>query len=144
MAKENDREKKGKERFPGGDVRPDKGEFRICVTKNAYAGVMSHARETADIEVCGVLMGYFKEDKYGPYVHVTHVIRAEGAEHKGNQVTFTHEAWNHINRKRDAEHADRSMVGWYHTHPDFGIFLSEMDQFIHKNFFSDPKQVAYV
>ncbi len=35
-------------------------------------------------------------------------------------------------------------MGWYHTHPDFGIFLSGHDQFIHRHFFAQPLQVAYV
>jgi hypothetical protein len=35
-------------------------------------------------------------------------------------------------------------VGWYHTHPDYGIFLSGQDLFIHRNFFDQPLQVAYV
>ena len=36
------------------------------------------------------------------------------------------------------------IVGWYHTHPDFGIFLSHHDLFIHQHFFAQPLQVAYV
>ncbi len=35
-------------------------------------------------------------------------------------------------------------MGWYHTHPDFGIFLSDRDRFIHEHFFSGPGQVAHV
>ena len=36
------------------------------------------------------------------------------------------------------------MIGWYHTHPGFGIFLSDMDVFICDNFFNLPWQVAFV
>ncbi len=43
---------------------------------------------------------------------------------------------------RDLKNA--RIVGWYHSHPDFGIFLSERDCFIHEHFFSAPGQVAYV
>ena len=35
-------------------------------------------------------------------------------------------------------------MGWIHTHPNFGIFLSEYDRFVHENFFSEEYQVAYV
>jgi len=35
-------------------------------------------------------------------------------------------------------------VGWYHSHPGFGVFLSEHDMFIQENFFSSPQQVAWV
>jgi hypothetical protein len=36
------------------------------------------------------------------------------------------------------------MVGWYHTHPDWGVFLSGMDMFICDNFFNKPLDVAFV
>jgi hypothetical protein len=35
-------------------------------------------------------------------------------------------------------------MGWYHSHPGFGVFLSDHDTFIHKNFFSSALQVAWV
>jgi hypothetical protein len=35
-------------------------------------------------------------------------------------------------------------VGWYHTHPGFGVEFSEMDLFIQRNFFSGPTQIALV
>jgi hypothetical protein len=36
------------------------------------------------------------------------------------------------------------IVGWYHSHPGFGVEFSEMDLFIHRNFFPGPGQIAYV
>ena len=36
------------------------------------------------------------------------------------------------------------MVGWYHTHPGWGVFLSGMDQFICENFFGKTLDVALV
>ena len=44
----------------------------------------------------------------------------------------------------DTRYADKRIVGWYHSHPDFGIFLSDRDCFIHEHFFSGAGQVAYV
>ena len=44
----------------------------------------------------------------------------------------------------DAEHSEERIVGWYHTHPGFGIFLSGMDLFIQDHFFNLPWQVAFV
>jgi hypothetical protein len=44
----------------------------------------------------------------------------------------------------DTQYADRAIVGWYHSHPDFGIFLSDRDRFIQEHFFSGAGQVAYV
>ena len=36
------------------------------------------------------------------------------------------------------------MVGWYHTHPGWSVFLSGMDLFICNNFFNRPLDVALV
>jgi len=133
-----------RENFPGGDVVPGEEELRVSIDKRAYAEILSHAKEEADVEICGVLIGKLKEDKHGRWLHLQHTIRGEGAKQQGAQVTFTHEAWNHINKVWDREFPQLGIVGWYHTHPGFDIFLSDMDKFIHKSYFDNPHQVAYV
>lgn len=130
--------------FPGGGVVPDKGELRIAVEKKAYAEVIGHAVLEPEVEVCGVLVGQLCEDANGPFLHITSAIRGEAAKQQGAQVTFTHDTWNHIHREMDSKHPSEQIVGWYHTHGGFGIFLSEMDRFIQRNFFSAPHQVAFV
>jgi hypothetical protein len=49
-----------------------------------------------------------------------------------------------VHKEIEKKHKGKKIVGWIHTHPDFGIFLSEYDKFIHQNFFSEAHQVAYV
>ena len=44
----------------------------------------------------------------------------------------------------DTKFTDRDIVGWYHSHPNFGIFLSDRDCFIQDHFFNGPGQIAYV
>ncbi len=44
---------------------------------------------------------------------------------------------------KDQKYPNERIVGWYHSHPGFGVFLSDHDTFIHKNFFSSPGQVAW-
>ena len=44
----------------------------------------------------------------------------------------------------DRNFAGKKIVGWYHTHPRMGIFLSHYDTFLHNNFFPEPWQVALV
>lgn len=40
--------------------------------------------------------------------------------------------------------AGEKIVGWAHTHPGFGVFLSNFDKEQHQRYFSQPWQVAYV
>jgi len=130
--------------FPGGNVSPEKGELRIAIDKKAYAEVIGHAVLEPEVEVCGVLVGRLLRDAQGEFLHIRAAIRGEAAKQEGAQVTFTHDTWNHIHQEMDTRYPDEEIVGWYHTHGGFGIFLSEMDTFIHRNFFSAPHQVAYV
>jgi proteasome lid subunit RPN8/RPN11 len=130
--------------FPGGQNLPERGELRLAIDKKPYAEIIGHAVVEPDVEVCGVLVGQVLRDTHGEYVHVTDVIRGQAAKQEGAAVTFTHETWNHIHRQMDERFADRRIVGWYHTHGGFGVFLSEMDTFVHQNFFPEPYHVAYV
>ena len=118
--------------------------LRVHFAEDVHAAIIKHAQESDQIELCGVLVGEILKDDRGPYLSITHTIRGEHAEHHAAQVTFTHDTWAHIHRVMDSAHANRTIVGWYHTHPGFGIFLSEMDVFIHRHFFNLPWQVAFV
>lgn len=122
--------------------RPD--ELRISVERRPYAEIIGHAVVEPDVEVCGVLVGRLLEDAHGKVVHVTAAIRGEAAREQGAAVTFTHETWNHIHGEMDRRFPEDQIVGWYHTHGGFGVFLSEMDTFVHDNFFQEPHHVAYV
>ena len=89
-------------------------------------------------------MGCWQQDANGPFVVVSASIRCDEAAKKSGEVTFTHDAWTTINREMDTRFVDLKIVGWYHSHPGFGVFLSERDVFIHEHFFSNPGQVALV
>ena len=93
-----------------------------------------------DDEVCGVLIG----DKRNGVVEVRASIEASNAAQAGTHVTFTQDAWEAIYRVKDESYPEARIIGWYHSHPGFGVFLSEHDMFIHRNFFSSPDQIAWV
>lgn len=126
--------------FPGGRNQP----FRVFFRPQAHDGVWAHAAESAAVEICGVLVGRWARDADGPYVQVEDVVRGDAAASQFAEVTFTHETWAKINEQMDTRFKDLSIVGWYHSHPDFGIFLSDRDRFIQEHFFSGAGQIALV
>ncbi|MEZ0230123.1 MAG: Mov34/MPN/PAD-1 family protein, partial [Planctomycetota bacterium] len=126
--------------FPGSFQR----DFRIHFDEKVHDEVKKHAAETVDVELCGVLLGKVLRDRDGPYLTVTGAIRGEHAKHDGAQVTFTHDTWDHIHKEKEQRFPKDQIVGWYHTHPGFGIFLSGMDLFIHEFFFNGATQIAHV
>lgn len=103
--------------------------------------IHDHVFDHPDHEVGGVLVGRLGG---GSIPAVTGFIPALEAEGRRASVTFTHEAWATIYATLEERFTDEEIVGWYHSHPGFGIFLSSLDTFIHRNFFSDRRQIAYV
>ena len=79
-----------------------------------------------------------------PFVWITQSLEAKHYANTQASFTYTHDSWEEITRERDRLFPDLDIVGWYHTHPSFGIFLSHHDLFIHQHFFAQPLQVAYV
>ena len=102
--------------------------------------IRQHARSSMSAEICGVLIG---EMSAGATV-VEAAIEGEDTQQGGSHVTFTQDTWSHIYAAKDSKYPDKRIVGWYHSHPGFGVFLSDHDTFIQRNFFSDPGQVAWV
>lgn len=112
----------------------------LLVDSEVVRQIRQHARSCTKTEVCGVLIG---QDRDG-VVEVEASITGLNAEEAGAHVTFTQDTWAHIYKIKDREYPEHRIVGWYHSHPGFGVFLSDHDTFIHKNFFSSPGQVAWV
>jgi proteasome lid subunit RPN8/RPN11 len=107
------------------------------------AVIYPHVFDNSDREVGGVLIGRTAAD--GGLPLLTGAIPAISADEQRATLTFTQEAWAHVHRVLESEFPpDEQIVGWYHSHPGFGIFLSGHDLFIHENFFSAPSQIAVV
>lgn len=112
----------------------------LSCSDDVLAAVERHTRAHLDGEVGGFLLGVIADGT----VDVRVAMPAEDAVGGRAQVTFTHADWDAAHRAVDTGHPDLQIVGWYHSHPGFGIFLSEYDTFIHANFFAEPEMVALV
>ena len=116
------------------------GQPILIVDGEVIRKIRQHARTSMKSEICGVLVG---QDRAGR-IEIQASIPGANAEEAGTHVTFTQDTWEHIYQVKDKQYPDHRIVGWYHSHPGFGVFLSDHDTFIHKNFFASPGQVAWV
>lgn len=124
---------------------PKEEDLPVFVDLDAMRDVEAHALSNTKVELGGVLLGGQCEDRDGkPFVLVTDSLRAEHYEASKGSFKFTHDTWSEITRQRDEFPDDFQMVGWYHTHPDWGVFLSGMDTFICDHFFNRPLDMALV
>jgi proteasome lid subunit RPN8/RPN11 len=144
---------------PGTGLRPDHNrhyavvpvqgpaveDLPIFVDLDALRDMEDHARSDTSVELGGVLLGCQQRDAAGkPFLVISDSVRARHYQATKGSFRFTHETWEGISRERDEFPADVQMVGWYHTHPDWGVFLSGMDMFICDHFFNRPLDVALV
>lgn len=104
----------------------------------------SYALRDSDREVGAILLGRFLETEKGLKVKIDAWIEARFAVSSRAQLKFTHETWEYVAAEHERCHPDLQVVGWFHTHPGFGVFLSAYDLFIHRHFFRAPGQVALV
>ncbi len=117
---------------------------KIFVREEVINDILSYSKTDTSRELGGVLLGRYKEIDGKYKVLIEETVIAQHTEAGLSQITFTHETWEYIHHEMENKYPDLKMVGWFHTHPGFGVFLSEDDYFIHNNFFSKPWSVAYV
>jgi proteasome lid subunit RPN8/RPN11 len=120
----------------------------ILLDEPPLRAMQAHALSSLDREVAGVMIGGRPEKQPdGRYVvHIIDSIAAKYTVMNGASVTYTADSWRYLNDTLAERYPNETavMVGWYHTHPGFGIFLSGMDLFIHQNFFTQVWHTAYV
>ncbi len=121
-------------------------DLPIFLDRQAADAIERHALSDTSVELGGILLGKecIDEATGHPFVMITHCLEAKHYANTQASFTYTHDSWEEITRERDRLYPESDIVGWYHTHPNFGIFLSHHDVFIHQHFFAHPLQVAYV
>jgi proteasome lid subunit RPN8/RPN11 len=125
--------------------QPVSTDLPIYVDLDVMRDMEAHARSNTRVELGGVMLGFQRVDSQGfPFVIVSDCLRAEHYEATKGSFKFTHETWSQITRDRAKFRPDLEMVGWYHTHPGWSVFLSGMDLFICDHFFNRPLDVALV
>ncbi len=140
MGENDDIELHGHERSD----EPEPSNVRVVLTREALEQMWEHARSDTSKEVGGLLLGQVARSGDAVLVIVEHALVAEHTDATQGHVTFTHETWRDWYERIDRDFPDKQIVGWYHTHPGFGIFLSQFDTFIQDNFFTKPWHVAVV
>ena len=122
----------------------DNDAIRIYIKQDVYKKIEDFAHSDTKKELGSILIGDYSEELGKTHVLITGFIAAKYTDASAATLTFTHDSWSYIHEQHNELFPDKKMVGWQHTHPSYGIFLSNYDLFIHENFFNLPFQVAYV
>jgi proteasome lid subunit RPN8/RPN11 len=118
----------------------------VFLNRAAYIRVSVHSSSSDTVEVGGVLVGEWCTDQESgdQFVLVKHALPARHTLQGSVYLTFTQDSLVDLHDQIEQRFEGERIVGWYHTHPRMGIFLSRYDTWLHKNFFPEPWQVALV
>lgn len=125
-----------------GEVAND--DVKVYIKQDTYKALEKYALEDTSKERGTILLGDYCEEMGKTHVIISDYIEAKYTDASASTLTFTHETWDYVYKEHDSKYPDKKIIGWQHTHPSYGIFLSNYDLFIQENFFNLPFQIAYV
>jgi proteasome lid subunit RPN8/RPN11 len=118
----------------------------VLLSQSAYDQAVVHTSSELEFEVGGILVGKWCADPETSrqYIVVVAALPARFTQQGSVFLTFTQDSLVDIHAKIDEGYPGEEIVGWYHTHPHMGVFLSNYDTWLHNHFFPEPWQVALV
>ena len=119
-------------------------DVHIYIHQRVYKALEELAASDTAKELGSILLGDYTQQGDTLHVVITDYIEAKFTDASAATLTFTHETWDYIHGEHTKRFPDKKIIGWQHTHPSYGIFLSNYDLFIQENFFDLPFQIAYV
>src|SRR5262245_2511619 len=112
---------------------------------SVYQSIIEQAESALPNETGGFLLGQaaFDPDTGSWHNWIDEAVPIVASE--ANPVHFSF-SWRDVDSVRNRrEQEGKSLIGWYHTHPGLGIFLSETDlNKTHGQLFNEGFQVALV
>ncbi|XUM23206.1 Mov34/MPN/PAD-1 family protein [Bradyrhizobium oligotrophicum S58] len=115
---------------------------RVVVAPCIMAGIFAHLREER-MEMGGLLLGAVYEGLSGPDDFIIEIVDfVRSIEFLGTSVSLRMDSdvWERARRSAGGS----TVVGWYHSHPDLGVFFSGTDRRTQRAFFNQPHSIGLV
>lgn len=123
---------------------PAPGEVKVVMSQLALRQVEGHSGSDLTRELGGVLLGKSTQSGTKILVNVMAAIPVRSGDHGPVHFTFSADTWAQLHRDREEKYPHLDVVGWYHTHPDLGVFFSADDIVVHSAAFVLPWQIGMV
>ena len=120
---------------------------QVYFAAQALQGIRDDLAMDARVERGGLLVGHPFRDLDDPTVSFTVVVGTIGQPSRQSSVgqfTVTPEMISRARQTLEREFPGRRVVGWYHSHPGHGVFLSAQDMTIVRGIYNAPWQIAFV
>lgn len=122
-------------------VQPEGNGLLVFLRQSCITVMESHVRQDILREQAGILCGQAYRDPSGQhYIEVTAAVAVETLN-GSSYFRFHERSWQAV---WETMGNDGNILGWYHSHPGMGIFLSATDLRTQELYFGAPWQVAVV
>lgn len=125
-----------------GEIEND--DVKVYIKQDVYKALEKLSASDTSKELGSIIIGDYCQELGKTNVIISNFVEAKYTDASASTLTFTHETWDYIHSEHERLYPEKKIIGWQHTHPNYGIFLSNYDMFIQENFFNLPFQVAYV
>lgn len=119
----------------------------VYIYKEAYDGIKRHIRDDRMHERGGILVGHpfiNIENKQSKFVCIKGQIPTESHNFSVGHFNVSPEELSRARNKMEEQFPGLIAVGWYHSHPGHGVFLSGPDMQIVKSIYNADWQLAFV
>lgn len=117
---------------------------RVVIAQEVFDLMDRFAQENGGQEYGGLLLGKARRLKGPQSLEIAIKSFVPLRKDPGvSRFTISTEAYQEAVQK-EVEGSNLQVVGWMHTHPGFGVFLSNLDKDEHQRFFGKRYQLAYV
>lgn len=118
--------------------------LRIYMEDYVHTYLYQYARSSANGEKLAVLMGKHLVVDGKDTVFISGVVQARFTEKLKGMETITGQSWKYISEEVEKYFPDLEIVGWMHSRPSFGAFVTSRDEAYHKKVFGGKNKVFFV
>ena len=117
----------------------------VYILQSALTTLKTHLEVNKTVEQGGILFGQaYNDSQHGIYVEITAAVAAPATIGTGAHLEFTSDSWQGIMDYAKSTHPEANIVGWYHSHPNIGVFMSGTDMRTQRAFFYHPWCVSII
>lgn len=125
---------------------PRESPFQVFIVERTLRAIQEHTQQSKNRECAGVIVGHPFRAPGGEtvFVIVTEAVPLAAIQASHVHVKITPEASAQARHFVEQHFPGQRLVGWYHSHPDLGVFLSADDSVITQSIYNAQWHLALV
>ncbi|MEW5870951.1 MAG: Mov34/MPN/PAD-1 family protein [Chloroflexota bacterium] len=118
----------------------------VFIERQALEALYDFLAHDLEREHGGVLVGqpYYDSQARRFFIVVQAAVPAQETEGSSIHLQFTPDTWDYIAGIIEENFPELVIVGWYHSHPALGVFMSGIDRATQRAFYNHPWSLAVV